>query len=105
MDYFTTGEVAKRLNMSVRTLRYYDQINLVVPTLKDENGKRFYSENDLLLLQKISLLTETSMPLKDIEQIINDLSIEKVLTVHKMQLETDRKALEQSLLHTQTLTS
>lgn len=103
MDYFTTGEVAKKLNMSLRTLRYYDQIQLVVPTLKDDNGKRFYSNEDLLLLQKITLSKEASMSLKDIEQIINDVSIDKVLALHKTQLEEKISQLQQSFNHTQTL--
>lgn len=54
MTLFSTGEVSKKLNISLRTLRYYDQIGLVVPTIKKDNGKRYYSEEDMLLLEKIT---------------------------------------------------
>ncbi|AVQ99548.1 hypothetical protein OBCHQ24_11160 [Oceanobacillus iheyensis] len=40
MKYFSTGEVAKKLNITKRTIRYYDSIGLVV---KDQNGKRCYT--------------------------------------------------------------
>ncbi|WP_078551343.1 MerR family transcriptional regulator [Bacillus alkalicellulosilyticus] len=103
MRLFSTGEVSKKLNLTLRTLRYYDQIELVVPTVKKDNGTRYYSEDDLLLLQKIELLKSTSMPLKDIKKIINQVTIDKVLTVHKSELETNIEKLSQSLQHTTTL--
>ncbi|WP_249871651.1 MerR family transcriptional regulator [Oceanobacillus saliphilus] len=103
MTLFSTGEVSKKINISLRTLRYYDQIGLVVPTIKKNNGKRYYSEDDLLLLEKIILLKSTSMSLKDIRQIINQVTIDKILTVHKKQLETNIEQLNLSLQHTTTL--
>ena len=47
MKRWTTGEVSKQRNISIRTLRYYDQIDLLTPSFKDDNGKRYYSEDDL----------------------------------------------------------
>lgn len=105
MTLFSTGEVSKKLNISLRTLRYYDQIGLVVPTIKKDNGKRYYSEEDMLLLEKIVLLKTTSMSLKDIKKIIHSITIEKILTVHKEQLEMNIERLTQSLYHTTTLLS
>lgn len=52
MIKWTTGEVAKLRNIYVRTLRYFDQIDLLNPSIKDENGKRFYAEEDLFKLEK-----------------------------------------------------
>lgn len=105
MTLFSTGEVSKKLNVSLRTLRYYDQIGLVVPAIKKDNGKRYYSEEDMLLLEKIVLLKTTSMSLKDIKKIIHSITIEKILTVHKEQLEMNIERLTQSLYHTTTLLS
>ncbi|MFA9558483.1 MerR family transcriptional regulator [Evansella sp. AB-rgal1] len=103
MILFSTGEVAKKLNMTIRTLRYYDKIGLVVPSLKKENGTRYYSEDDMLLLEKIALLKSTSLSLKDIKTIIDQVTTEEILTVHKMQLETTIEQLNLSLQHTTTL--
>lgn len=55
MIKWTTGEVAKLRNIYVRTLRYYDQIDLLNPSIKDENGKRFYAEEDLFKLENINI--------------------------------------------------
>ncbi|MFD2700534.1 MerR family transcriptional regulator [Paenibacillus shunpengii] len=103
MDFLTTGMVSKKLNVSLRTLRYYDQIELVQPSFKDKNGKRHYTPDNLLLLEKILLLKSASMSLEDIKKLINQLSIEKTLRVHKNHLEYELTRLEHSLLHTNTL--
>ncbi|SDY25546.1 DNA-binding transcriptional regulator, MerR family [Evansella caseinilytica] len=103
MRYFSTGEVAKKLGLSLRTLRYYDQIGLAVPTIKNDSGKRYYTQDDLLLLEKIILLKSTSMSLKDIQKVIHQVTIKKILTVHKEQLKIQLNQLQQSLQHTNTL--
>ncbi|WP_409275025.1 MerR family transcriptional regulator [Neobacillus sp. SCS-31] len=103
MSYFSTGEVAKKLNLSLRTLRYYDQIGLVKPALKEDYGKRYYTPENMLLLEKVLLLKAASMSLQDIQKIINRISTEKTLAIHKEQLENNIKQLQQSLEHTNTL--
>lgn len=103
MVYYSIGEVSKKLKVSRRTLRYYDQIGLVVPTLKEDHGKRYYSKDDMLLLEKIILLKSTSMSLNDIKKVINQVTIHQVLSIHKDHLESNIKQLQQSLKHTTTL--
>ncbi|MFQ7011763.1 MAG: MerR family DNA-binding transcriptional regulator, partial [Clostridia bacterium] len=42
-DYYSIGEVASTCNISIRTLRYYDEISLVVPEIRKEGSKyRYY---------------------------------------------------------------
>lgn len=103
MTYFSTGEVSKKLNLSLRTLRYYDQIGLLEPALKEDNGKRYYTPENMLMLEKVILLKATSMSLEDIKKIISQITIQKTLTVHKAQLELEIKQLQQSLDYTNTL--
>lgn len=100
---YTTGEVSKKLHISVRTIRYYDQINLLKPTMIHESGKRLYSEDDILLLEKITLLKAASLPLKDIQQIIERVSIDNILKMHQERLKVDMQQLQKSLEHTNTL--
>ncbi|MCE7792951.1 MerR family transcriptional regulator [Salipaludibacillus sp. CUR1] len=102
-SYYSTGDVSKKLNISLRTLRYYDQIGLVKPTAKNDSGKRYYSESDMLELEKIVMLKETSMALKDIKAILDQVTIKQVLTLHKQQLETNLQKQQLSLNHTNTL--
>ena len=99
MIYFSTGQAAKKLGLTVRTLRYYDQIGLLHPSSKSENGKRSYSEVDLVTLEKITLLKNLAVPLRDIELILHKVSIDELLAIHQ------QKAMEiqQALEHTHTL--
>jgi MerR HTH family regulatory protein len=48
------GELVRRTGMSVRALRYYDEIGLLSPSRRtDEGGTRLYSVGDVVRLQQI----------------------------------------------------
>ncbi len=57
MKTYTTTEFAKKAHVSVRTVRYYDSIGLLKPSYYDDSGRRGYTNNDFLDLQKILSLT------------------------------------------------
>lgn len=103
MVFYSTGEVAKKLNISVRTLRYYDQIGLMVPSEKDDNGRRRYSDDDLLALEKITILKMLHLPLRDIEKVLTTMTTEQILRAHQESLIQKKEELEQSIKHTNTL--
>ena len=46
--FYKTGEVAKLANLTIRTIRYYDQIDLLKPSKIDDNGYRLYTPSDLI---------------------------------------------------------
>ncbi len=50
---FRIGEVADRLGVSTRTLRYYQEIGLLDPAGSSEGGNRRYSEADIARLERI----------------------------------------------------
>ncbi|TVX92451.1 MerR family transcriptional regulator [Paenibacillus agilis] len=99
----TTGQVASKLGISVRTLRYYDSIKLFSPESKQNGGKRLYSEKDLLRLEKITLLKSLSLPLSDIQNLLDELSIEQILEAHQKHLRAQVAQLQESLEHTTAL--
>ena len=101
--YLSTGELSKRLKVSVRTLRYYDQIALVQPSKKGEGGKRFYSQEDILALEKILLLKSLSLSLEDSKKIVTEKSITSILLVHKSLLEEQVESIQKSIQHTTSL--
>ncbi|AWE07121.1 MerR family transcriptional regulator [Lysinibacillus sp. 2017] len=103
MKRWTTGEVSKLRNLSIRTLRYYDQINLLTPSFKDEHGKRFYSEEDLFKLEKIIILKNLSLPLEDIPQLLDKLSYKQILTSHYNYLQEQLSKLQTSIANTTSL--
>ena len=103
MKQWTTGEVAKQRNVSVRTLRYYDQINLLTPSFRDDNGKRYYSEDDLFQLEKIVILKSLSLPLENIRDILDKLSYKQILISHYNYLQEELSILQTSISNTTSL--
>ena len=55
---YTTGELAKLCNVSVRTVQFYDTKNLLKPSEISEGGRRLYTEADV----KNCLLSVFSKP-------------------------------------------
>ncbi|WP_404451857.1 MerR family transcriptional regulator [Virgibacillus necropolis] len=103
MKFHSTGEVSKMLNISVRTLRYYDQIGLMSPNKKDEHGKRFYSDEDLLILKKITILKMLNLSLNNIGKILSKITMEKLLYVHRDYLQQKMEGYHASVKHTNSL--
>lgn len=103
MKRWTTGEVAKQRNISIRTLRYYDQINLLKPSSRDDNGKRYYSEDDLFKLEKIIILKSLSLPLEDIRSILDKLSYKQILISHYNYLQEQLLKIQTNISNTASL--
>lgn len=103
MNRWTTGQVSKQRNISVRTLRYYDQIGLLTPSYKEDNGRRYYSEKDLFTLEKITLLKSLSLPLEDIQNVMDKLSFRHILIAHHNHLQEQLTSLQGSIANTTSL--
>lgn len=67
---YTIGQIAGKTGLSVRTLRYYDEIGLLTPSAATEAGYRLYEENDLRKLGQILLFRELEFPLAEIKSIL-----------------------------------
>ena len=103
MNRWTTGQVAKERNISVRTLRYYDQISLLTPSYKDENGRRYYSEEDLFKLEKIIILKTLSLSLEDIQYVLDKISYKQILVSHHNHLQEQLTKLQANISNTVSL--
>ena len=66
MNYYKSGEFAKKASISIRTVRYYDQKGLLKPSVIDTNGYRLYTDKDFEKLQKILSLKYLGFSLDDI---------------------------------------
>lgn len=64
-------EVAKQSGLSVRTLRYYDEIGLLTPDEITEAGYRVYHEPSLRRLQTILYYRELDFPLEEIKRLLD----------------------------------
>ncbi|WP_373127718.1 MerR family transcriptional regulator [Dielma fastidiosa] len=88
----TIKEIAEISGVSVRTLRYYDEIDLLKPAQFSEAGYRLYDEKALERLMAIMSYKELDMPLEAIKQILNDPEYD---WQHALQLQ--KKLLEQKI--------
>lgn len=65
---FTIREVAEKMNLSVSTIRYYDNEGLLPFIERKESGYRVFAESDVIMLQVIDCLKKTGMSIKDIKE-------------------------------------
>ena len=71
-NYFTIGEISKLSNVSLKTLRYYDEIGILKPKyVNKENKYRYYSIEQLTTIDLIKLFKSTGMSLELIKKILN----------------------------------
>ena len=78
--------------VSIRTLRYYDEIGLLKPTELTETGYRLYDNKALEKLQEILFFKELEIPLIDIKKIMDapNYDKEQILITQKALLEQKR---------------
>lgn len=73
----TIKQVAKLSGISVRTLQYYDQINLLMPSDKTDAGYRLYSDADMRKLRQILFLKTLGFQLKEIQDLIKNQELDQ----------------------------
>lgn len=106
--YLSIGKVAKLKGISIKSLRYYDEIGILKPAfINEQTNYRYYKEEQLMIIDAISLCLELGIPLKEFEkykdasgalQLSNLLFDGKLLAEKKIQSMSRRlEALQQTL--------
>lgn len=74
---YQIGEISKLCNIPIKTLRYYDEINLLKPKKIDEfSNYRYYSNEQLVLILAIKQFKEAGFSLKEIKQLLGRKDLE-----------------------------
>ncbi len=91
----TVKDVSEITGVSIRTLRYYDEIGLLNPTELTKAGYRLYDNKALEKLQEIMFFRELEIPLTDIKKIMDNPNYDKeqALLTQKSLLEQKRNRL------------
>ena len=91
----TVKDVSEISGVSIRTLRYYDEIGLLKPTELTEAGYRLYDNKALEKLQEIMFFRELEIPLMNIKKIMDNPNYDKeqALLAQKSLLEQKRNRL------------
>jgi len=87
-EYFQIGEVSKKLGITPRTIRYYEELGLLDPPLRIEKGIRLYSKEDIKRIKFILKLKELGLTLKEM------LELADIYNQHKQPLNIMPKLIE-----------
>jgi MerR family transcriptional regulator, repressor of the yfmOP operon len=85
--HYQIGELANLLELSPRTIRYYEEIGLLNSVKRIEGGKRVYTDNDFHRLRFITRLKHLGLTLSEM------LELEDIYQIHQ----TNRKVLSRLL--------
>ncbi|MEJ5362847.1 MAG: MerR family transcriptional regulator [Spirochaetota bacterium] len=86
---YSIGELAKLLEMSTRTIRYYEELGLLNSVKRVENGRRIYTDDDvrrLKLIKRLKILGLTLSEMHELESIwqihkTNDIVLRRLLEI------------------------
>ncbi|MGG2104004.1 MerR family transcriptional regulator [Lysinibacillus pakistanensis] len=94
---YSIGEFAKKTGMTIRTLHYYDEIDLLKPSFISPTGRRFYSDENIIQLQKIVSLKFLGYPLEKIHTLIHlkEWDIKESLEFQKQEMLQKMEQLQQ----------
>lgn len=105
---YTVKRLSDLAGISVRTLHYYDEIDLLKPTHIGANGYRHYDDEALLRLQQILFYRELGLELMEIKEVLDnpDFDVLAALDSHKAalhdkitRLENLVKTVDETVLH------
>jgi len=117
---YQIGDVVERTGLTHRALHYYEEIGLLVPSVRLDGGMRLYTEDDLRKIQRILELRELlGLSLREIKGLLEAeesraallraaqreptaesrrADLERALSIAKGELERVRSRLEQMRL-------
>lgn len=94
--YYTSGQFAKMAHITIRTVRYYDKVNILKPSYVSESGIRYYTDEDFAKLQQILLLKYLGFSLDDIRNMtIGDSDYGRLKNSLNLQLKLVKDRIEQ----------
>ncbi|PCN49134.1 MerR family transcriptional regulator [Curtobacterium sp. 'Ferrero'] len=70
MNTMHIGELAERAGMSLRTIRHYDEVGLLVPSGRTSGGFRVYTEQDLERLLVVRRMKPLGFTLDEMAELL-----------------------------------
>ncbi|HEX3722164.1 MAG TPA: MerR family transcriptional regulator [Nitrolancea sp.] len=100
------GELAKRTGLTVRALRYYDEIGLLSPPRHAHSDYRLYGDDEIARLQQIASLRQLGFALEEIREILTrpEISVQQVIELHLARLNEQIALMEQLRARLEALT-
>lgn len=91
-------EVEERTGINANTIRYYEEVALVIPKRNEDNDYREYDQKDIDKLLEIKFLRKLQMPIKTIKELFTDnITLNTAITKTLTDLENQKDILETSI--------
>ena len=65
------GEAAARVGLSIRTIRHYEEVGLIVPSARSGGGFRLYTEPDLARLRVVKEMKPLGFALAEMREVLS----------------------------------
>ncbi len=109
-NLLSIGEAAKIRNVNVQSLRYYEKLGILIPAyINPETGYRYYSLEQIMILDTIILCVDLGIPLKDLKNYVDaddQLEFERLLCDGRMlatqkirKIESNLNSIDRTLQH------
>lgn len=72
-DHLQIGEVAARTELSIKTIRHYDEVGLVIPSARSAGGFRLYTADDVNRLLAIRRMKPSGFTLDEMRELLDAL--------------------------------
>lgn len=97
-EKYLVSEIAKYFGVTNDTIRYYDKLGIISPKKNKNNNYRYYDRGDIICFSYVFELKNIELPLKEINTMLNDSSLEHAASViedHEQRIEAKIKKLQQ----------
>ena len=89
-EVWQIGEVAARTELSIKTIRHYDEVGLVVPSARSAGGFRLYTADDVDRLLAIRRMKPLGFTLDEMRQLLEALDVVASRSASSADLESAR---------------
>lgn len=97
-NYLTIGALAKLCGVTVRTLRYYEEMDLIGPVKRSAGKYRLYNKLSLKRIKAILALQGLNFPLEEVLSVLGPYSASRNYTREEQMLQTRQSLERQKLL-------
>lgn len=96
---YSIGEVSRRTNMSLKTLRYYDKLGLLKPSRRDKNsGYRYYDEDVVIRLRSIKYYQYMGLSLEEIRDFLFAPDLDSLIGKFEKDLQKREDAITNAIM-------
>lgn len=91
---YRIGEFSKIVKLTVKTLRFYDEVDLLKPCFIDDmTGYRYYSIDQLFNLQQIVALRQAGFSIEQIKYVLSGENVKDLLDAKELELKKEHQSV------------